>query len=356
MKVFKPGKITVLNADAKVALKDFSGNYFDGFLADAPYEISYLSKKWDGKGIVFNVDMWKEVYRVLKPGAYLLCYGGTRTYHRLACAIEDAGFQIRDCLMWLTAQGFPKITDISKQLQKKGFDEEAEKWRGYSNTLKPAYEPIVLAMKPIEKTYSENVLKWGVGGLNIEESKIRTDKARFPANLLLTDIEEHEWSRFFFNAKTSRREKELGLDSLELKTKTNEYAGFSSYCKVCGKMFFSGDNYCTCDEAIYGPKASRMLNPTFHNNHPTLKPILLNQYLAKLILPPGGGKLLNPFSGVCSEAIGAFFAGWDEIVSVEVEAEYVLIAEARVKYWTQFGSYKEGMKNEGIEGSRTGQI
>ena len=86
----------------------------------------------------------------------------------------------------------------------------------------------------------------------------------------------------------------------------------------------------------------------------TLKPILLNQYLAKLILPPGGGKLLNPFSGVCSEAIGAFYAGWDEIVSIEKEADYVKIAEARVKYWTQFNSYEEGLKgknNESTQGS-----
>ena len=118
-------------------------------------------------------------------------------------------------------------------------------------------------------------------------------------------------------------------------------------CSVCHKFFLSGSDPCVCSEEEFGPKAGRMENPKSENNHPTLKPIQLNQYLSNLIKPPFQGeplRLLNCFSGVCSEAIGAWFAGWQEIVCVEKEKEYVEIAQARVGYWTQFEYYIDGLQ------------
>lgn len=124
--------------------------------------------------VAFHYKWSKEVLRVLKPGAYGLVFGGTRTYHRLVSALEDSGFEIRDCVMWIHGQGFPKSLSVSKQLEKQGYPEEAEKWSGFGTALKPAYEPIVLIRRPLsEKTVASNVLKHGTGGLNIDESRIK---------------------------------------------------------------------------------------------------------------------------------------------------------------------------------------
>lgn len=111
-------KVTLINADVLAGLAPFSNNYFDSCVCDPPYELGFMGKKWDSSGVSYSVDMWKEVYRVLKPGAHLLAFGGSRTYHRLACAIEDAGFEIRDQMQWLYGSGFPKSLDVSKGIDK----------------------------------------------------------------------------------------------------------------------------------------------------------------------------------------------------------------------------------------------
>ena len=126
----------------------------------------FMGKEWDGTGIALDQKIWAEALRVAKPGAMLLAFGGTRTFHRIAVAIEDAGWEIRDTLMWLYGSGFPKSHNIQKALEKKGEDGSA--WAGFGSALKPAYEPIILAMKPVDKTFANNALKYGVAGLNID--------------------------------------------------------------------------------------------------------------------------------------------------------------------------------------------
>ena len=203
----------LMQGDCLELMKDISDNSVDSIITDPPYELGFMGKKWDSTGIAYNVDVWKECLRVLKPGGHLLAFGGTRTYHRMTCAIEDAGFEIRDCIQWLYGTGFPKSHDISKAIDKKlGAEREklgiapttraktdvdnqilnwgghgkgkihyvtkpatkqAEQWDGWGTALKPANEPIVLARKPIsEKTVAENVLKWGTGGLNIDGCRV----------------------------------------------------------------------------------------------------------------------------------------------------------------------------------------
>jgi site-specific DNA-methyltransferase (adenine-specific) len=165
----------------------------------------FMGKEWDGSGIEYNIDAWKKCYEVLKPGGYLLAFGGSRTFHRIACAIEDAGFEIRDTIMWLYGSGFPKSMNIGLAIDKKNgveskvvgknksgksshaFQSEEtttageyeikkanNEWNGWGTALKPSYEPIIVARKPVEGTVVNNVLKWGVGGINIDECRVET--------------------------------------------------------------------------------------------------------------------------------------------------------------------------------------
>jgi len=211
-----------LIGDVKVKTRDLANNSIDSVVTDPPYELGFMGKKWDNTGVAYDVEMWKEVFRVLKQGGFLLSFGGTRTYHRMACAIEDAGFEIRDMIEWAYGSGFPKSLDINKAIDKQAGVERkivgiitegraasprqdirggkmhvssdaavrgylgntitapatasAIQWEGWGTALKPAHEPIVVARKPLsEKTVAENVLLWGTGGINIEGSRITTD-------------------------------------------------------------------------------------------------------------------------------------------------------------------------------------
>jgi DNA modification methylase len=207
------------NLDILPTLPD---NSVDSIVTDPPYELGFMGKKWDSSGIAYSVELWQECLRVLKPGGHLLAFGGSRTWHRLAVAIEDAGFEMRDSIAWLYGSGFPKSMDISKAIDKAAGAErevvtdivedlfgthevkrereaygigntsdtfsghaegamaretlpatdEAKKWAGWGTALKPAFEPVVVARKPLIGTVAANVLEWGVGGLNIDGSRI----------------------------------------------------------------------------------------------------------------------------------------------------------------------------------------
>ena len=188
-------------------------NSIDSIVTDPPYELGFMGKTWDSTGIAYNTELWQQCLRVLKPGGHLLAFGGSRTYHRLACAIEDAGFQIRDQIMWVYGSGFPKSLNISKAIDKaagapvkvgkafkvageygnrdlrdpetqgasrdemrhSAFTAEAKQWEGWGTALKPAHEPIVLARKPLDGTVANNVLTHGLGGINIDGCRVQTN-------------------------------------------------------------------------------------------------------------------------------------------------------------------------------------
>jgi site-specific DNA-methyltransferase (adenine-specific) len=199
--------VQIWHGDCREVIKTLADSSVDSVVCDPPYELGFMGKGWDRSGIAYDVAVWSECLRVLKPGGHLLAFGGSRTYHRLACAIEDAGFEIRDQIQWIYGSGFPKSLDVSKAIDASVGEarqivgerkhsgnhrigtfenagnytislpasDPAKQWNGWGTALKPAHEPIVLARKPLIGTVAENVLQHGTGGLNIDGCRVETD-------------------------------------------------------------------------------------------------------------------------------------------------------------------------------------
>jgi site-specific DNA-methyltransferase (adenine-specific) len=209
----------LLKGDCRQQLATLPDNSIHAIITDPPYELGFMGKTWDSTGIAYNQEVWQQCLRVLKPGGHLLAFGGSRTYHRLASAIEDAGFEIRDQIMWVYGSGFPKSLDVSKAIDKAaGAEREvigkgtsgktaiwsenggmgnfnltapatdaAKQWDGWGTALKPAHEPIVLARKPLDGTVANNVLTHGVGALNIDASRVPGQLEGDPNRFAKTD-------------------------------------------------------------------------------------------------------------------------------------------------------------------------
>jgi hypothetical protein len=229
--------------DCLEVMRTLPNNSVDSIVTDPPYGLSFMGKKWDYD--VPSVEIWEECLRVLKPGGHLLSFGGSRTYHRMAVAIEDAGFEVRDQIMWVYGSGFPKSHNIGKKV---------EGYEGWGTALKPAHEPICMARKPLsEKSIAENVLKHGTGGINIDGSRIGSEmissgkskvvgggqlngentrvdieetfsEGRFPANIIFDEdagklLDEQSGptnqgaSRFFYCPKVSKKERDMNMNS-----------------------------------------------------------------------------------------------------------------------------------------------
>lgn len=359
----------ILEGDALARLREMPDAHFDACLCDPPYGLSFMGKAWD-HGVPAK-ETWAEVLRVLKPGAHLLAFGGTRTHHRLMVAIEDAGFEIRDCLMWLYGSGFPKSLDISKSIDKaagaerkkgdprvyagghvqnhgggkqgyhdwsgKGVHREdfpstdaAKLWDGYGTALKPAWEPIILAMKPCTGTFAENALRHGVAGLAIDAGRIPANGDSLNGGRISTisDGWDRPWKHDAAAVEECRKRgvesvakaEDLGrwpanvlLDEESARLLDEQAGGVS--------RFFYVAKADTAERTAGGER----------NTHPTVKPIDLCAYLAKLLLPPGGSRrLLVPFSGSGSEIIGALRAGWLEAVGIENDPGYVAASRHRI--------------------------
>jgi DNA modification methylase len=204
-------KFTLECGNSKELLKTLASNSIDAIVTDPPYELGFMGKKWDASGIAYDVELWSECLRVLKPGGHLLAFSGSRTYHRMTVAIEDAGFEIRDQIMWLYGSGFPKSHDVSKAIDKiAGAEREvvgpnpnsrpnmvrveasvlaprvdspitapatdaAKEWDGWGTALKPAHEPICVARKPLIGTVAENVLTHGTGAINVDGCRVECE-------------------------------------------------------------------------------------------------------------------------------------------------------------------------------------
>src|SRR5690606_12936214 len=388
---------TLYEGDCLEVMRELPDNSVDAVVTDPPYGLEFMGKEWDklavpkpgnlggfadGNKPSFErarrhlpaMQEWHyrwavEALRVLKPGGHLLAFGGTRTYHRLTCAIEDAGFEVRDCLMWLYGSGFPKSLDVSKAIDKElgaerevvaikkktqsygyegnnvyggdkdrgGIQEitapatpEAKQWEGWGTALKPAVEPIELARKPLsEATVAENVLRWGTGGLNIDGCRIgnggqwKWEKPR-----------GHGWTGFrdagkgtAYGPNTQGRFPANILLDEEAAALLDEQSGYSKssdrprhnneFKSVAKGRDLPHTTYGYADEGgasrfFYVAKASRSertMGGKVENNHPTVKPIKLMRYLCRLITPPGG-TVLDPFAGSGTTLLAAVQEGF----------------------------------------------
>ncbi len=287
------------------------------------------------------VEAWAaEALRVLKPGGHLLAFGGARTYHRLASAVENAGFEIRDSVIWCYGSGFPKSLDVSKSIDKSAKAEhtdDTKKWEGWGTALKPAFEPIFVARKPLSGTVVTNVLAHGTGALNINSCRVfardETDTAgRWPANLMLshspscvhidTDEDTDLWA--CVPGCPIR-----ALDGQSDPAQTDK--GVSRYFM----RFDPADA-----PFIYAPKANkkeRNAGVEGGNKHPTVKPVAVMAYLCRLVTPPGG-LVLDPFMGSGTTGVAALREGF-RFIGIEKEAEYFEIAKARIEH--ESGSAKK---------------
>jgi len=376
----------------------------DAVVTDPPYGLEFMGKDWDHgvPGVVF----WEAIMGVMKPGAHLLAFGGTRTHHRLTVAIEDAGFEIRDCLMWVYGSGFPKSLDVSKAIDKAagadrkkvpvgspvkrmipGADQDhtgswikdngrifqpgveisttdaAKQWEGWGTALKPAWEPIILARKPLGKgmTVAANVLEYGTGGLNVNGCRIETyenlgggayaDKGnrqdlpggqrsdaaagmmapkkttgkeynqpqgRWPANLI-HDGSDEVVELFPYTGKAGNIKDSVITEKSYFGKGTND--SYNTAMKIPGDMGGSAARFFYCAKASKKDRSES-------NNHPTVKPLQLMRYLCRLITPPSG-LILDPFSGSGSTLIAARNEGFDSI-GIDTEEDYCSIARDRL--------------------------
>lgn len=356
----------------------------DGRFARA--SAGFMGQEWDGGDVSFRPETWAEVLRVLKPGGHLLSFAGTRTHHRIACAIEDAGFEIRDTISWVYATGFPKNHDAVRSITQhdKGETENAMKWQGFGSALKPATEPITLARKPLEGTLAANCLKWGTGFLNIDASRIpyegevpnvggRGKHGRgegYGFKPMGDDLEANAYGRWPANmihdgsdevvagfpaksggaAKAGKGSKSGGIWSPSTGKPagpTHADSGSAARFFFCAKpsakekeaglddfeaesMGFS--NGAQTQGEGYNKGQDIDLNRVIKrkNIHPTIKPITLMRYLCRLITPPNG-IVLDPFMGSASTGCGALEEGF-RFIGIEKDEKYFSIAAARVKH------------------------
>ena len=366
-------RYTLHAGDCRDVMRDYPADHFDSIVSDPPYGLSFMGKGWD-RGVP-GEEFWREALRVAKPGAHLLAFGGSRTFHRLTVAIEDAGWEIRDVVCWLYGSGFPKSLNVGD---------------GWGTALKPAWEPVIVARKPLVGTVAANVTRYGTGAINIDGCRVGERSETKPQIRATTDIGGGSWSkgdhvpfhyapgaggrwpanvmhdgsdevvagfpttgssgdgsprlaygiggtgsgayhgggtgamvatytdsgsaaRFFYCAKASRTDREEGCDHLPART---------------GAEAVERDD----DTAgLQSPRAGAgRTADTVRNFHPTVKPTDLMRYLARLVTPPDG-LLLDPFMGSGSTGKGALLEGF-RFVGIDLDPAHVAIAEARCQF------------------------
>lgn len=383
----------IINGDSMKVLDTLESDSVDSVICDPPYELGFMGKSWDKTGIAYNVELWKKVFRVLKSGGYLLAFGGSRTFHRIACAIEDAGFEIRDTIMWIYGSGFPKSMNIglaidkknginnitgkmvkgvgnnntlsmNSGVEKKGFGTEyaqrkaTNEWAGWGTALKPAYEPIIVARKPCEGSITDNVIKYGVGGINIDDCRVSLETdykapkrsvesqnyvnsrkgqtqcdlggkgenaganelGRFPSNVILTyddtDFDEvcggmpNTKSIFNVDGKHEAEIHRQNSDVLKYGYSKRTETGFNDegsasryfYCAKASKKDRDGGLDMLEERTVNDGRKTdidnafqRGLTPR-KNIHPTVKPVELMEYLVRLANPKGA-TILDIFNG-----------------------------------------------------------
>ena len=398
-------------------------NFAHAVVTDPPYGLSFMGKDWD-KALP-DPRTWSECLRVLRPGGHLVAFGAPRLVHRLTCQIEDAGFEVRDQLLWVFGSGFPKSLDVSKaidaaagavrervpatgglhnnnnlnddgwanigaaaptQASNTPATPDAARWSGWGTALKPAYEPIVLARKPLDGTVAQTVQRWGTGAINVDGCRVETDGSRPLIEVRHGDAPTQygtygaraEGSRSAGTTPTGRWPANLILDEaagalLDQQSGTRRSAGdypsdaergsdnATSFGGKPGKPYSDSGG---ASRFFYCPKASRsereagldhlpprVVDPSREedaaardnprtgagrsgegrrNHHATVKPVELMRWLVRLVCPPGG-IVLEPFAGSGTTLVACAIEGVDA-VGMEIDAEYVAIARARIAH------------------------
>ena len=395
---YQQGKWSIYFSDCREILPSL--DKASAIVTDPPYELGFMGKSWDSKGVSFQKETWEIIRDSCLSGAMLLSFGGTRTFHRIACAIEDAGWEYRDTVMWVYGSGFPKSRDIGKDMEKlkvggiknlevigskqgikvetgtQGFSYSKEyvagksmggrqisgeipvykidnAWQGYGTALKPAYEPIILAMNPLDGTFANNALKHGVAGLNIEECRIPSEiirtiqgqsksqqsgemysgkdqrdkrvfensKGRFPANFIhdgsqmVMELFPNSKSSPFKSATTKGHHSIHGTGEFDYTGGGYVDDGSAArffYCAKASKA--ERDRGCEGLELTQGGSMEANISDVMqlggaslkgehkprqqtHNNHPTVKPLALMSYLVKLVKMPEYNLVIDPFCG-----------------------------------------------------------
>jgi DNA modification methylase len=423
---YRSRRVVIHHGDCLDVLRTLPDASVHAVVTDPPYSLGFMGKAWDAAGgVAYDVDFWRDCLRVLKPGGHLLSFGGTRTSHRLTVAIEDAGFEIRDSITWLYGSGFPKSLDVSKAIDRVagvtrevigqhpapagnhpggsslvmsvvGMPEaadvtapatdDAKRWQGWGTALKPASELIIVARKPLVGTVARNVLRYGVGGLNIGATRVpgvlggdpnrfaKTDggsfasfneappvvrsEGRWPANVVLShapdcesvDIRKVQAARGDEDGTETIETWECaeGCPVAELDAQSGNRPGFSGGGATPGEV--ENDVYGkgwkrNPTPTLYGDSggASRFF-PTFRYqakaptrerptangvSHPTVKPLALMRWLVRLVAPPGG-IVLDPFTGSGATVEACILEGF-ACVAVEREADYLPLIVQRVR-------------------------
>lgn len=437
-------KCTLYHGLMQDELENLADNSVDSIVTDPPYELNFMNKAWDNSGVAFQADTWRHCLRVLKPGGYLLAFGGSRTFHRIACAIEDAGFEIRDTILWIFGSGFPHALNLGIAVESKlqsgsantkdwrnldgettksgdwglwknaneygyrprdyGEDEherlvkphykteEGKQWDGWFSALKPSFEPVIVARKPCEGSLTDNLLKWGVGGMNINECRIGSETLKGGTMAKMGGGSEGIRNYSIIGAERLPREDTCG----RYPANTIFTYDDTDFDEVCGGLPSGGQNgsitkrydmnnqvygdygkcnlwqayndsgsaarYFYCAKATTRDRDEGLQNFVTHtaaertnrkegsagitayagatgrakNMHPTVKPCALCQYLIRLVTPRGG-TILDPFMGSGSTGKAAFYENYDrnadyKFIGIEMTAEYLPIAAARIEF------------------------
>lgn len=382
---------TLHHDDCIAVLRAMPDNSVDSIVTDPPYGLSFMGKRWDYD--VPSVEVWAECLRVLKPGGHLLAFAGTRTQHRMAVRIEDAGFEIRDLIAWVYGSGFPKSLDVSKAIDKAaGAEREvvgerkklqsfgegvnavfgggpdkggvqqittpatdaARQWQGWGTALKPALEPITVARKPLIGTVAENVLTHGTGAINVDGCRVGSEGGTSKVGMAVGASTVNAFGGRLNTARFGVAVDGLGRwpanlihdgsdEVVELFPseagaaapvhKRNGDTSRNAFGAFKGDVDEAGSTFQgdsgSAARFFYCPKASKR-DRGGDNSHPTVKPTELMRYLCRLVTPPGG-LVLDPFMGSGSTGKAAALEGF-RFIGIEKEQQYILIARARIEH------------------------
>lgn len=377
----KNERAVIFHGDCREVMAQLPENSIDAVVTDPPYELGFMNREWDGTGIAFDPEMWKVVLRVAKPGAHLLSFGAPRTFPEMAVAIRQAGWERRDTVMWMFGQGFPKSFNLD------------EEWNGWGTNLKPGYEPIVLARKPLAGTVARNVLEHGTGALNIDATRIglRDERplnrngsigyggsepqgavvdggnGRWPANVVLD-----EEAAGLVDEASGERDGGGPARGVAYPGQAGGIGGSGIYGGTTTTHVVRGYNDTGgASRFYYTAKASRaerealldglelvrrsdgrakdIENPRLRtnarkNHHPTVKPVDLMRWLVRLVTPPGG-VVLDPFFGSGSTGV-ATAAERMRIIGIELEEKYCEIAKHRLGFELPLLKFLESIEDD----------